>query len=198
MSNRKIAVNLLTLLLVQVVVPIIPADAATGRTTPDFRVSVLTLSSGGSIDDAGSNTLAPGDHIIRIVVANDGVAAGSATLNIFHQASPSSIETAVTSIDLGSIDAASSSNPILVNWTALEGDDQTLFARVVSAADSDTSNNERTLAFDVSKYHLGNVLGHTVPGPTGGFTDVRLDHSVHTFEATVRNDGVMDSQRFMN
>ena len=93
---------------------------------------------------------------------------------------------------MGTINAATSSNPILINWVALEGDDQTLFARVVSAADSDTSNNERTLDFDVSKYHLGNVLGHTVPGPTGGFTDVRLDHSVHTFEATVRNDGVMD------
>ena len=192
MSNRKIAVTLLTLLLVQVVVPIIPADAASGRTTPDFRVSVLTLSSGGSIDDAGVNTLAPGDHVIRVVVTNIGAAAGSATLNIVHKASPSSIETTVTSIDLGTINAASSSNPILINWVALEGDDQTLFARVVSAADSDTSNNERTLDFDVSKYHLGNVLGDSVPGPTGGFTDVRLDHSVHTFEATVRNDGVMD------
>ena len=66
MSSRKIAITLLTLLLVQVVVPIMPADAASGRTTPDFRVSVMTLSSGGSIDVAGENTLAPGDHIIRL------------------------------------------------------------------------------------------------------------------------------------
>jgi len=192
MSNRRVAISILLLLLVQVTVPIIPADATSGRTTPDFSVSVMTLSSGGSIDDAGQIKLAPGDHIIRIVVSNDGLAAGTAVLNIAHQASASSGETPVTSIDLGSISAATSSNPILINWTAMSGDGQTLFARVVAPGDSDTSNNERTMDFDVTMYHLGNVLGDNVPGPTPGFTDLRLDHSVHAYEATVRNDGVMD------
>ena len=46
--------------------------------------------------------------------------------------------------------------------------------------------------FDVTMLHRGSVLGDTVPGPTGGFTDVRLNHTIHTFDATVRNDGVMD------
>ena len=192
MSNRKIAVAILALLFVQVAVPIIPADATSGRNSPDFRVSVMTLSSGGSIESAGEYELAPGDHIIRIVVTNIGAAAGTATLNIAHQASASSLETPVTSINLGSIGASSSSNPILVNWTAFEGDGQTLFARVVSSADSNPGNNDKSLAFDVSKYHLGSALGHNIPGPTGGFTDLRLDHSIHTYEATVRNDGVMD------
>lgn len=192
MSNRKVAFTLLALLLVQVAVPFIPADAASGRATPDFRVSVMTLSSGGSIDEAGQVKIAPGDHIIRIVVSNIGAGAGTATLNIAHQASASSLESPVTSINLGTIGAASSSNPILVNWTALEGDGQTLFARVVSAADPSPSNNDRTLDFDVAKYHVGSALGHNIPGPTGGFTDLRLDHSIHTYEATVRNDGVMD------
>ena len=59
MSNRKVAFTLLALLLVQVAVPFIPADAASGRTTPDFRVSVMTLSSGGSIDQAGQVEVAP-------------------------------------------------------------------------------------------------------------------------------------------
>ena len=68
MSNRKVAFSMLLLLLVQVVVPIIPADATSGRTTPDFNVSVMTFSSGGSIDDAGQIKLAPGDHIIVIGV----------------------------------------------------------------------------------------------------------------------------------
>ena len=53
MSNRKVAFSMLLLLLVQVVVPIIPADATSGRSSPDFNVSVMTFSSGGSIDDAG-------------------------------------------------------------------------------------------------------------------------------------------------
>jgi len=192
MSNRKVAIALLALLFVQVAVPIIPVDAASGRTSPDFRVSVMTLSSGGSIDVAGEIEIAPGAHILRVVVSNIGAGAGTATLNIAHQASASSLESPVTSINLGSIGAASSSNPILINWTAQEGDGQTLFARVVSAADISPSNNDRTLEFDVSKYHVGSALGDNIPGPTGGFTDLRLDHSIHTYEATVRNDGVMD------
>ena len=59
-------------------------------------------------------------------------------------------------------------------------------------ADTDTSNNERPINFDVTMYHEGTVLGHNVPGPTPGFTDLRLNHSVHSYTATVRNDGVMD------
>ena len=47
MSNRKVAFSMLLLLLVQVVVPIIPADATSGRSSPDFNVSVMTFSSGG-------------------------------------------------------------------------------------------------------------------------------------------------------
>ena len=192
MSNRKVAFSMLLLLLVQVTVPVIPADATSGRTTPDFNVSVMTFSSGGSIDDAGIIKIAPGDHIVRVVVTNNGAGAGSAVLNIVHQASASSGETPVTSIDLGTIGAASSSNPVLINWTAFAGDGQTLYARVASLADTDTSNNERSIGFDVTMYHEGTVLGHNVPGPTPGFTDLRLDHAVHSYTATVRNDGVMD------
>lgn len=192
MSNRKVAFSILIVLLLQVSVPMIPVDATSGRSTPDFTVSVMTLSSGGSIDDAGQYKLAPGNHIVRMVVSNNGLTDGAATLNLIHRASASSGETTVTSINLGIIGAASSSNTILVNWTANSGDGQTLFARVVSSEDSDLSNNERTLDFDVTMLHRGSVLGDTVPGPTGGFTDVRLDHTIHTFDATVRNDGVMD------
>ena len=68
MSSRKVAFSMLLLLLVQVIVPIIPADATTGRTSPDFNVSVLTLSSGGSIDEAGQIKLSPGDHIILSLI----------------------------------------------------------------------------------------------------------------------------------
>ena len=192
MSNRKVAFSVLLLLVMQVTLPIIPADATSGRTTPDFTVSVMTLSSGGSVENSGEYKLAPGDHIVRIVVGNNGQVAGTATLNLVHQASPSSAEVVVTSIGLGSISAASSSNPILINWTAQSGDDQTLFARVVSSADTNTNNDEKSLFFDVTMFHLGTVLGDNIPGPTGGFSDVRLNHSIHSFDATVRNDGVMD------
>ena len=43
MSNRKVAFTLLALLLVQVAVPFIPADAASGRKNHDFKVFFLIL-----------------------------------------------------------------------------------------------------------------------------------------------------------
>ena len=96
MSNRKVAFSVLLLLVMQVTLPIIPADATSGRTTPDFTVSVMTLSSGGSVENSGEYKLAPGDHIVRIVVGNNGQVAGTATLNLVHQASPSSAEVGPT------------------------------------------------------------------------------------------------------
>ena len=45
--------------------------------------------------------------------------------------------------------------------------------------------------FDVTALNRGTVLADSVPGPTNGFTDVRLNHSIHTFDSTVRNDGVL-------
>ena len=51
MSERKVAFAILAILVLQISVPILPADATSGRTTPDFSVTALTFSSGGSIDD---------------------------------------------------------------------------------------------------------------------------------------------------
>ena len=60
--------------MLQAIVPILSANADTeGRTTPDFNVSILTLSDGGSVDNGGEYVVAPGDHIIRIVVSNEGL-----------------------------------------------------------------------------------------------------------------------------
>jgi len=197
MSNRKIALTILAVLMVQISVPMIPADAATsGRASHDFDVTVFTLSSGGSINDGSTGTpdykLAPGDHITRIVIANLGTSDEGAVLKLMHKASASSAETEVTSIDIPSITAGSSTNPILINWTALSGDGQTLTAKVVSTGDTNPANDEESLEFDVTILHRGTVLGDDIPAPSGGFSDLRLDHSTHTFEATVRNDGVMD------
>ncbi|HIF45860.1 MAG TPA: hypothetical protein EYQ73_03575 [Candidatus Poseidoniales archaeon] len=191
MRERNLAIGLILVLFLQAVVPVIPASATMGRTTPDFTVSVMTLSAGGSIDDAGQIKLAPGNHVIRVVVENQGPVAGPVTLNLVHLASPSSTESQVTSIDLGVISASSSSSPVLINWTASAGDDQTLFTRTSSTEDSNTGNDEHRLDFDVTALNRGIVLADSVPGPTNGFTDLRLNHSIHTFDATVRNDGVL-------
>ena len=65
MTNRKTAFAVLAVLCLQVLIPVIGVTAeTTGRSTPDFGISVLTLSDGGSIDDGGQIKLAPGDPII--------------------------------------------------------------------------------------------------------------------------------------
>ena len=133
MSSRRIAATILAILLVQVAVPLVPADATSGRSSPDFYISVMTLSSGGSVDESGSVTLAPDEHVLRIVVNNGGMASASGTLNLYHQASPSSLETLVTSVSFNDIAPSSASNPILITWNATSGDDQALFARVASS-----------------------------------------------------------------
>jgi uncharacterized membrane protein len=197
MSNRKVALTILAVLMVQISVPMIPVDAATsGRSSHNFDVTVFTLSAGGSINDGTVATpdykLAPGDHITRVVVANTGTSDEGGTLKLVHKASASSPEIEVTSIDIPSISAGGSTNPILINWTALSGDGQILTARIISTGDTNPADDEESLEFDVTILHRGTVLGDNIPGPSGGFSDLRLDHSIHTFEATVRNDGVMD------
>ena len=46
MSSRRIAATMLAILLVQVAAPLVPADATSGRSSPDFYISVMTLSGG--------------------------------------------------------------------------------------------------------------------------------------------------------
>ena len=193
MSERKVAFAILAILVLQVSIPILPADATSGRTTPDFSVAALTFSAGGSIDDGTENIIAPSTHTVRIVVQNIGVASGTATLQILHETTANAGNpTLLQTIDLGTIGAATTTNPILYDWTASSGDDQTLIARVVSSSDSDNTNNERTIDFDVKIQNQGTILGHNIPGPTPGFSDLRLAHTSHTYEVTVRNDGVTD------
>ena len=111
MSERKVAFAILAILLLQVSVPILPVDATSGRTTPDFSVTALTFSAGGSIDDGGENILAPSTHTVRVVVQNMGVAAGTATLQILHETTANAGNpTLLQTIDLGTIGAASTTN----------------------------------------------------------------------------------------
>ena len=79
MTNREASIRCVGSSFLQVLIPVIGVTAeATGRFTPDFGISVLTLSDGGSIDDGGQIKIKPpGDHIIRIIVANSGSVTGS-------------------------------------------------------------------------------------------------------------------------
>ena len=192
MTNRTTALGVLIILMLQAIVPILSVNADTeGRTTPDFAVSVLTLSDGGSVDNGGQYVIAPGEHIIRIVVSNEGTVTGSANLDIVHQLSPSSSENVLTTISIDNLQASTQTNPILYSWTATAGDDQTLFARVSSASDPNSNNDDLSLDFHVDTLDLGTAINDDIPSPSGGLSYLRLNHSIHSYSATVRNDGVM-------
>ena len=193
-SRNNIGTLLTGLMLLVLLMPsLAPLTSATdgARTNPDFSVQSVTLDGAGSIYDGVDLILEPDQHIIRVVVANTGSAAGQVTLNIVHRGSLISNSTIVTSVDLGSMAASSTSNPILISWDATTGDGQSLFARVASSTDSNSANNEQRLDFNVSVYHSGAVTGDTIPAPLGGQSTARLTNAIHPVNATVLNQGVM-------
>jgi len=193
-SRTNISTLLVGLMLFVLLTPsLAPLTSATdgARADPDFSVQSLTLDGAGSVWDGVDLILEPDQHVVRIVVTNTGSASGQVTLSLVHRGSPTAGETTVTSVDLGSMAASSTSNPILISWDATTGDSQSLFARVTSATDSNSANNEQRLDFNVSVFHSGAVTGDTIPAPTGGQTTARLTNAVHPVNATVINQGVM-------
>lgn len=196
-SNTNISTLLAGLILLVLLTPnIAPFTSASdgARANPDFSVQSITLDGAGSIWDGVDLVLEQEEHVVRIVVANTGSAAGQVILSLVHRGSPTAGETTVTSVDLGIMSASSTSNPILISWNATTGDSQTLFARVAPSSatiDTNSANNEQRLDFNVRVFHSGVVTGETIPAPTGGLSTARLTNAVHPVTATVLNQGVM-------
>ncbi len=193
-SRTNISTLLTGLLLLVLLTPnLAPFTSASdgARADPDFSVQSITLDGAGSVWDGVDLILEPDQHVVRIVVTNTGSASGQVTLSLVHRGSPTAGETTVTSVNLGSMAASSTSNPILISWGATTGDGQSLFARVSSATDSNSANNEQRLDFNVSVFHSGAVTGDTIPAPIGGQSTARLTNAVHPVNATVLNQGVM-------
>ena len=98
MSNRKVAFSILLVLLAQAIVPIIPADATSGRAMPSFTAE-MTFSLGGSIDDSGDIRLSPGAHLVEITASNTGSNDAEVTIKLKHRASAASNVTLFTTIN---------------------------------------------------------------------------------------------------
>ena len=198
MAARASSIGLVALLLLTLMVPMATpaAEATSGRAGPDFSVSGLTLDNHGSIqlNEAGLITFvaAPGDHTVRIAVANVGTLAGSATLTLVHKGSPTAFEVQVDQMSTGSLAPGGAPSVFLMSWTAATGEDQTLFARVSSIHDGNTMNDEREMALDVERYLEGTTLPPTHPQPGAGQSVARLSLGVHDLSVPVRNDGVID------
>lgn len=196
-SSTNISTLLAGLILLVLLTPnIAPFTSASdgARANPDFSVQSITLDGAGSVWDGVDLVLEQEEHIVRIVVANTGSAAGQVILSLVHRGSPTAGETTITSVNLGTMSASSTSNPILISWNATTGDSQTLFARVAPSSatiDTNSANNEQRLDFNVRVFHSGAVTGETIPVPTGGQSTARLTNAVHPVTATVLNQGVM-------
>ena len=197
-AARASSIGLVALLLLTLMVPMATpaAEATSGRAGPDFSVSSLTLDNHGSVqlNDAGIIAIvaAPGDHTVRIEVANVGTLAGSATLTLFHKGSPTAFEVEVDQMSTGSLAPNGAPSVFLMSWTAATGEDQTLYARVSSTQDGNTMNDERTLSLDVERHLEGTTLTPTHPLPSPGQSVARLSLGVHDLSVPVRNDGVED------
>lgn len=195
--GRASSIGLVALLLFTLATPLATpaAEATSGRAGPDFSVTALTLDNHGSVlvDDAGliSVVAAPGDHTVRIEVANVGTLAGSATLELVHKGSPTAFEVVVDQMSTGSLAPGAAPSVFLMTWTAATGQDQTLFARVQSLQDGNTMNDERELDLDVERYLEANTIDTSHPTPSPGQSTARLSLGTHDLTATVRNDGVL-------
>ena len=196
-GSRAASLGLVALLLITLAVPMATpaAEATSGRAGPDFSVTGLTLDNHGSvqINEAGLFTIvaAPGDHTVRIEVANVGTIAGSATLSLVHQGSPTAFEVDVDEMSTGSLAPGAAPSVFMMTWTAATGADQTLYARVSSLQDGNTMNDERVMELDVDRYLEGTTIGPIYPAPSPGQSVARLSLGTHDLSVAVKNDGVI-------
>ena len=196
-GSRAASLGLVALLLITLAVPMATpaAEATSGRAGPDFSVTGLTLDNHGSvqINEGGLITIvaAPGDHTVRIEVANVGTIAGSATLTLVHQGSPTAFEVDVDEMSTGSLAPGAAPSVFMMTWTAATGEDQTLYARVSSLQDGNTMNDERVLELDVERHLEGTTIGPIYPAPSPGQTVARLSLGTHDLSVAVKNDGVL-------
>ena len=190
----SVATLMLVLLIVPIMAPFTAADANTSaRSSPDFSVTSFTLDGAGSVQSGTDIFVENATHVARIVASNTGSSAGSVVVSLYHQGSASATRVLVSAITIGPINPGTSHSPVLIDWTASPGNDQTLYAEVFSLQDPNSGNNEMRLDFDVRsapRYLVGTVLSDTIPEPAPGQTEAVIPNEMKTISATVINEGV--------
>ena len=198
LSKAALPVSLVLVMLMASLAPLAVADQ--GRSTPDFLVTSFTLDDAGSMNLGGGIEVEDATHVVRVQVQNIGLSAGQASLTLLLQGTASSGDVVLDSTDLGVIGAGQSSAVTVFSWDATLGNDQILKARVSSASDINTNNNEDQLIVNVSRYQNSSVSNHDIPTPSGGGSSVVWSPTVHDFNVDVVNTGVKNqsAQFFLN
>ena len=170
--------------------PVVVEASESRSGSPDLEVVSVTISSGGSIDTGTEIILAPGMHVVSILVRNVGTAPSAGTV-VLNNGSTSSPNKLVDSAILPTIQPGSQASALLFNWSANEGLDQRLLATANSPEDPNSLNDQAYLDFSVSSLQSGEVSSHDVPEPLPGETEVRFSENNLEITASVRNVGVM-------
>ncbi len=183
---------LVGIMLLQLAMPMVSVAAVDGRAAADFSVDSVTLSSGYSVTDAsGVHNVGIGDHILRIVISNQGSAAGVPTITVVHTGS-TNVQTQIGSqLVLDELAAVTTAAAVPVDWNgATAGAGQSITVTVTSSGDSNPANDEQILTFDVKNLELGNALGDSIPeaDPSHDNKIVILPQS-YNWNATVINEG---------
>ena len=135
---------LVGIMLLQLAMPMVSVAAVDGRAAADFSVDSVTLSSGYSVTDAsGVHNVGIGDHILRIVISNQGSAAGVPTITVVHTGS-TNVQTQIGSqLVLDELAAVTTAAAVPVDWNgATAGAGQSITVTVTSSGDSNPANDD--------------------------------------------------------
>lgn len=196
MRKYSVTFLLLGVFLLSLASPLASPSQTSGRSTPNLSVQLISLDNGGSMND-GSNNLVQDSvsHSVVVIVKNKGTLAGSGTLRLLHKGSPSADPVDKGTIPVTNLAAGASTSPLTFTWSGSLGDGQTLTARIESSIDSDLTDNEKSLFFNVVDFtdaSFSELLSNPLPSIAPGETTARISKSPTDFEVSITNQGVDD------
>jgi len=196
MRKHSVTFLLLGVFLLSLASPLASPSQTSGRSTPNLSVQLISLDNGGSMND-GSNNLVQDSvsHSVVVIVKNKGALAGSGTLRLLHKGSPSADPVDKGTIPISNLAAGASTSALTFTWSGSLGDGQTLTARIESSVDSDLTDNEQSLYFNVVDFtdaSFSELLTNPLPSIGSGETTARISKSPTDFEVSITNQGVDD------
>ncbi len=183
---------LVGIMLLQLAMPMVPVASADGRAAADFSVDSVTFSGGYSVTDStGVHKVGVGDHTLRIVISNQGSAAGVPTVTIVHTDSGMTETQIGSQLVLDELAPTSTATPLIVSWDGASlGAGQKITVTVTASNDANPVNDDKIIPFDVQNLQLGNALSDSIPAPDSSHGGkILLLPQSYTWNATALNEG---------